>query len=375
MNKRDYYEVLGVSKDASEAELKSAFRKLAKQYHPDVSKEENAKEKFQEAQEAYAVLSDETKRKQYDQFGHNAFNAGGGASGGYDFSGFDFSDIFESIFGSGFGGGFGGGFSGFGGGRQARNTKGEDLLYRMTISFDEAVHGTKKTVTVSTSEKCSKCSGAGGFGEKTCKTCSGAGKVRQEVRTILGNMMSEVTCPTCNGKGVTYDEKCSACHGVGYNNVTKDLEIDVPKGIDTGQRLRVSGKGEVSKNGGPNGDLYIEFRVQDHKFYERDENDVYLEVPISVTESLLGCKKEIKTLDGVVVLTLPTGSKTGDKHRLKGKGINYINSSKRGDMYIVVKVSYPSKLSKEQKKLIESLEKTNMNDTKEIKEFEKFINS
>ncbi|MFV0274701.1 MAG: molecular chaperone DnaJ [Bacilli bacterium] len=372
MNKRDYYEILGVSKTATEAELKSAFRKLAKQYHPDISKEENAKEKFQEIQEAYAVLSDKTKRNQYDQFGHNAF-AGGGAGGasGYDFSGFDFSDIFDSIFGGAFGGG---GFSGFGSGQRGnRPTKGEDLLYRMNITFEEAVYGTNKSISLNVDESCEKCDGNGGFKPTTCSSCNGKGKIRSQQSTMFGTFMVENTCSSCNGMGKTYKEKCNTCRGQGYVNNKKTIDIEVPEGIDNGQRLRLTGKGEMGTNGGPNGDLFVEFKVSEHKFFERDEDDIYLEIPISVTESLLGCKKEVKTLYGNIDLKIEEGCKTGTKHRIKGKGVTNIRNKRKGDMYVIAKVVYPRKLSSKQRKVIEELNKLNMDDVKEIKEFEKFV--
>lgn len=367
MEKRDYYEVLGVSKNATQAEIKSAFRKLAKKYHPDVSKEENAAEKFKEAQEAYAVLSDETKRKQYDQFGHSAFSgAGAGGAGGFDFSGFDFSDIFGDLFGSGFG---------FGGSSRQTNraSRGRDTVMEVHLTFDEAVFGTKKEIKVDTMDECSECHGKGGLGEKTCSRCHGSGYVTEEQRTMFGNFMSRTTCPTCRGKGVSYDKECYHCHGTGRVRKNKKLEVKIPAGVDTGNQLRIAGKGEAGHNGGPNGDLYLEFVVADHPLYTRHENDIYLRVPITITEAVLGCKKEIPTIHGNVTLTIPAGSNPNDKHRLKGKGIKDVNGHGTGDMYVVLNVVVPKKISKEQKKLFEKLDETKLNDSSEFKEFKKYL--
>jgi len=366
MNKRDYYEVLGVDKSATDAEIKSAFRKLAKKYHPDVCKEDGAEEKFKEAQEAYAVLSDETRRKQYDQFGHAAFdgaNGGAGGFGGFDASGFDFSDIFDSIFGNSFG---------FGNSR-SRTSRGNDKLMRIRLSFEEAVFGCEKTINVDMDSTCSSCDGRGGFNESTCDKCHGSGTVTAEQRTLFGTFMTKTTCPKCGGLGKSFKEQCSKCHGKGTVRENKNLSVNVPSGVDTGNRLRLSGKGDAGTNGGPNGDLYLEFVVDTHKFYERDGDDIYLEVPITVTEAILGCKKEIPTLYGNIKLTIPAGSNSGDKHRIKGKGVDNANSYRKGDMYIILKVKNPKKLSKVQKELLTKLNNTELDDT-EIKMFNDFVN-
>lgn len=354
MEKRDYYEILGVSKTASQAEIKSAFRKLAKKYHPDVSKEANAEEMFKEAQEAYAVLSDETKRKQYDQYGHNAFNNNGQA--GYDFSGFDFSDIFGDLFG---GGGFGDFFGG-GSRSSSRARKGRDTIMRVDLSFEDAAFGTTKTINVDVLEDCSSCNGKGGHGEKRCSTCGGSGYVQQQQQTMFGTFMSKSECPHCKGKGKTFDKECSSCHGTGKKTKNKDLEVKIPAGVDTGNQLRMSGAGEPGLNGGPSGDMYLEFRVLSHEIFERDESDIYLKMPITIPEAVLGSKVEVPTLNGTVKLTIPAGSKTGDKHRLKGKGIESLHSSRKGDMYVILEIQVPKKLSKEQKKLFENLKKTKL---------------
>lgn len=367
MNKKDYYEVLGVEKSATDAEIKSAFRKLAKQYHPDVCKEADAEAKFKEIQEAYAVLSDENRRRQYDQFGHAAFDGTGGGAGGFggfDASGFDFSDIFDSIFGNSFG---------FGGSRTRSTARGNDKLMRIRLSFEEAVFGCEKTINLDIDSTCSECDGRGGFNESTCEQCHGSGTVTSEQRTIFGSFMTKTTCPKCGGLGKSFKEQCSKCRGKGTERVNKNLSVNVPKGVDTGNRLRLSGKGEAGSNGGPNGDLYLEFVVDKHKFYEREGDDIYLEVPITVTEAILGCKKEIPTLYGNIKLTIPAGSNSLDKQRIKGKGIDNANSYHKGDMYVILKVKNPKKLSKEQKNLLSKLNDTDLEDT-EIKNFNEFVN-
>lgn len=368
MSKKDYYETLGVSKSASDAEIKSAFRKLAKQYHPDVSKEDNAEAKFKEIQEAYAVLSDEKRRGQYDQFGHAAFDGsmggGTGGFGGFDASGFDFSDIFDSIFGSSFG------FSG--GNTRTRRTRGDDRLMRVRLSFDEAVFGCEKSIKLDVTENCEKCDGAGGFDETTCSVCHGSGTVTSEQRTLFGSFVSKSACGRCGGLGKTYKETCSKCSGNGKVRSSKTITVTVPSGIDSGNRLRLSGKGEAGSNGGPNGDLYLEFIVDSHSFYERDGDDIYLEVPLTIDEAVLGCKKEIPTIHGNVKVSVPDGTNTGDKQRIKGKGIENSNSRKTGDMYIIFNVRIPKKISRDQKKLFEKLEDTDLSDN-DIDKFDRFV--
>ncbi len=364
MNKRDYYEILGVDKNASDAEIKSAFRKLAKKYHPDVSKEPDAAEKFKEAQEAYAVLSDSSKRAQYDQYGHAAFdNMNGGA--GFDFSGFDFSDIFSDLFGGAFG--FGG--SSRGNGRK----RGSDSLIRMNLTFEEAVFGCKKDIDIDTYVSCSECNGKGGKGEKTCSTCHGSGQMTTEQHTMFGTFMSRTTCTTCKGTGHTYETICNKCNGKGRIRENKTLEVKIPAGVDNGNRLRLAGKGEAGVNGGSNGDIYIEFNVKAHPLFERDDDDIYLKLPITITDAVLGCKKEIPTLYGNVKLAIPAGSKTNDKHRLRGKGISNVNSGRKGDMYVVIDVHIPKKISRDQKKLFESLAKTKLDDSSAFEKIEKYL--
>lgn len=377
--KRDYYEVLGVSKTASEQEIKSAFRKKAKEFHPDLNKDDpNAAEKFKEAQEAYSVLSDESKRKMYDQYGHAGVGNGGPGAGGFggysnfDGAGFDFGDIFDSIFG-GSAGGFGG-FSNFGGGssrQTSRAIRGSDILMRMNLTFDEAIYGCEKKFNLDVVEDCEECHGHGGFDREECKTCHGQGTITTQQNTILGSFMSRTTCPDCNGTGHTYKRKCSECNGKGKIKKNKKLTINISEGINTGDRQRVSGKGNPGTNGGENGDLYIEFVVSDHDYFVRDNDDIYLEVPLTLTEAVLGCKKEIPTLYGNVKLNISAGTNSGDKQRIKGKGVNNSYRRHKGDMYVVFKVYTPKRLSREQKQLIQKLSETNM-ETDEIKRFNKF---
>ncbi len=370
MNKRDYYEVLGVSKTATDAEIKSAFRKLAKKYHPDVSKEENAAEKFKEAQEAYAVLSDPEKRKKYDQFGHSAFqNNGGGAGGFQGFDGFDFGDmgdIFDDILG---------GFGFSSNSRRSANgpRKGNDVLYRMTISFDEAVHGCEKDINLDTVDNCPNCHGEGGFNSKTCPECRGSGTITSEQRTMFGSFLSKTTCPECHGTGNIFEKKCPDCNGKGKIRKNKTITVTVPAGIDNGNRLRLTGKGEAGENGGRNGDLYLEFTVKEHDFYKRNEDDIYIDLPLTIAEAVLGCTKEVPTIYGNVELTIPSGTQSLDKLRLRGKGIENVNTKRKGDMYAVVKVIMPEKLTKEQKSLFESLANTELDNSTVIKKYKKFL--
>ena len=242
----------------------------------------------------------------------------------------------------------------------------------MKLSFEEAVYGATKEIDLDVIEECDECNGKGGFRESTCDKCHGSGTITSEQRTIFGSFLSKTTCPNCNGKGKTYKEKCSSCSGTGRVKKHKELEVKIPSGVDTGNRLRLSGKGSAGTNGGPNGDLYIEFIVEEHEFYVRDGNDIYLEVPISMTDAILGTKKEIPTLHGNVNLTIDPGSENGDKQRIKGKGIHNDSNRRKGDMYIVLKVLTPKKLTKEQKKIIEMLKATNLEDS-EINKFNKFV--
>ena len=374
---KSYYDVLGVSKDADEKEIKSAFRKLAKQYHPDVNKDPGAEAKFKEIGEAYAVLGDAEKRQQYDQFGHEAFTQGasqGGFGGGFGgFGGFNAEDIdLSSIFGDLFGGGFGG----FGGGSRRnsnRPRKGQDSLVKVNLTFEEAVFGCKKTISIDLDTECDSCDGKGGSGEVTCSTCGGRGSVTRQQQTFLGVMQTTTTCPDCNGKGRTFKTVCKDCHGDGHVIKNKDIEITVPEGVDTGHQLRISGKGAAGYNGGPNGDIYIEFRVKEHPLFERKGNDIYVDVPITITDAVLGCKKEVPTLNGTVVLDIDSGSQSGDQLRLRGKGVKDPTSSKKGDMYVVLDVIIPDKLDRKQKELFKELAKTDLEIGSEFKNFKKYL--
>lgn len=375
MNKKDYYEVLGVSKDASDADIKSAYRKLAKKYHPDLNKDDkDAAEKFKEASEAYEVLGDKEKRKMYDQYGSAGFQGGaGGGFSGFNTTGFSgFEDIFDSIFGGGFGGFSGGGFSGFSG-RSNHNgsRKGSDALMRIKIDFEESIKGCEKKINLDVLEECDECLGHGGFGEKTCDVCHGSGYETVVQNTILGQVRQQSVCSKCGGRGKTYDKVCNKCHGSGKVEKNKNITVSVPAGIATGDRLRLSGKGNAGVNGGSNGDLYLEFIVKESPYFHREQDDIYLEVPLTITEAALGCKKEIPTIYGNVFLTVDPGVATNDKEVIRGKGVNNKYRSHKGDMYVVYKVYTPTKLTKEQKKLLEELNETNL-ENKEIKEFNKF---
>ena len=351
-NKRDYYEVLGVNKDADADTIKKAYRSLAKKYHPDINKSADAPEKFKEVQEAYEVLSDETKKNLYDRYGHagvdpNASSGMGGGFGGFNFNEFDVGDIFSSFFG--------------GGARKSRQTgpmQGEDKYLQMEISFLDAAFGVKKVISLTVDERCSSCSGTGaknGTELETCATCHGSGSVRTQQRTMFGTFESNTTCPYCNGKGKVIKTKCDACHGEGYTRKKVNVDVNVPAGINTGQQLRITGKGEKGINGGPNGDLYVEIIVSKHKYFERQNNDVYVNIPISYVDAALGCKIDVPTIHGDVKVDVPGGIQNGQKLRIKGKGIKDLRSSNMGDEYIILDIKVPSKLSKEEKELYQKL--------------------
>ncbi len=372
MAKKDYYETLGVDKNADQATIKSAFRKLAKKYHPDINKEPEAEAKFKEIGEAYSILSDEKKKASYDQFGHAAFEQGG-PGGGY--GGFDPNDIdLGSIFGDLFGGGFGG-FGGFGGGRSRRNSpqKGQDLLVRVNLSFEEAVHGCTKSIDIDLNTECDNCHGKGGFNESTCSTCQGSGQVITQQRTMFGVFQSATTCPDCGGAGKTFTEKCPECRGKGSVIKNKEIEIKIPEGVDTGHQLKITGKGSAGINGGRNGDIYFEFKVKEHSLFERSGTDITIELPITITEAIFGAKKEIPTINDNLMIDIDSGTQSGDKYRLKGKGIKDPNSSRRGDMYVIAKVITPSKLKGKQKSILKDLEKTELDNDSEFKKFNKYL--
>lgn len=364
-NKRDYYEVLGVSKTASVDEIKKAYRKLAKKYHPDVNKEADAEAKFKEVQEAYEVLSDQNKRATYDQFGHAGMDgASGGFGGGFSggFGGFGFEDIFDSFFGSG--------------GRSRTQTgpmQGNDRFMSITIPFMDAMTGVKKTFTINVDEPCDHCHGSGAESSsdiQTCPTCHGRGRVTQQQRTPFGVFQSETVCPSCQGKGKTVTRACHQCHGSGYENKKIEVDLSIPKGIQSGQQLRVAGKGERGSNGGPNGDLFVEILVQSHKDFVRDGSTIYLTIPISVIDATLGTKLEVPTVHGDVVLNIPEGTQPNQKFKLRGKGAPILNSNSFGDQIVEVKVEIDKSLSKTERDLY-----TQLRDTKDTKEspFSRFI--
>ncbi len=350
-NKRDYYEVLGIDKSASADEIKKAYRKLAKQYHPDLNKDNpDAAEKFKEVGEAYSVLSDSEKKSRYDQFGHAGVDGSAGGFGGGGFDGFDMGDLGD-IFGSFFGGGFGG----FGGGRGAKNApqKGRDIRSQIDLTFEEAAFGCKKDVRVSRLENCDTCGGSGakvGTNAETCSKCGGRGQVRSVQNTPFGQIQTNTTCPECRGKGSVIREKCTACQGVGKIRKGDKITINIPQGVDNGQSVRVRGKGDAGENGGPYGDLYVTINLKRHSIFEREGFDVFVDMPISFVQATLGCDIEVPTLDGKKVLTIPEGTQSGTRFKVKGVGIP--RGSARGDEYITVNVEIPKNLTQKQREAL-----------------------
>ena len=344
MSKRDYYEVLGVGKNASKDEIKKAYRRLSKQYHPDLNKEANATEKFKEIQEAYEVLSDDQKKARYDQFGHEDPTQGfGGGGAGFDgFGGFE--DIFNSFFGGG-------------GRRRDPNAprQGADLQYTMTLSFEEAVFGTETTIEIPKEEECDTCKGSGakpGTKPETCSHCNGTGQLNVEQNTPFGRIVNRRVCQHCSGTGKIIKNKCGTCHGKGSVKKRNKIQIKVPAGVDDGQQLRVPGKGEPGINGGPAGDLYVVFQIRPHEFFERDGDDIYCEMPITFAQAALGDEIEVPTMHGKVKLKVPAGTQTGTRFRLKGKGVPNVRGYGQGDQHIRILVVTPTKLTDKQKELI-----------------------
>lgn len=354
-SKRDYYEVLGVSKDADDAAIKKAYRALAKKYHPDMNPgDAEAEKKFKEASEAYAVLSDAEKRRQYDQFGHAAFEGGAGGAGGFggfDFNGADFGDIFGDIFGDLFGGG------GRRGGRANNGPmKGANIRKSIRITFEEAVFGCKKELEVILKDPCTTCGGTGakpGTSSETCPKCGGKGQVVYTSQSFFGTVQNVQTCPNCGGSGKVIKEKCTSCSGTGYTSSKKKIEVTIPAGIDNGQSVRIREKGEPGTNGGPRGDLLVEVNVSRHPIFQRQDMHIFSTVPISFAQAALGGDVKIQTVDGAVIYNVKPGTKTDTKVRLKGKGVPSLrNSAVRGDHYVTLVIQTPEKLSAEAKEAL-----------------------
>ena len=350
MAKKDYYEVLGLQKGASENDIKRAYKRLASKHHPDKNQgSKEAEEKFKEINEAYEVLGDDQKRAAYDQYGHAAFEQGGGAGGfGGGFGGADFGDMFGDIFGDIFGGG--------GRGRQ-RVVRGEDLRYDLEITLEEAVKGTTKDVQIGALAHCDSCGGSGaekGSKVETCPHCHGSGRIRRQ----QGFFVSESICPTCHGSGKKIEKPCRSCHGEGRVHKKENLSVKIPAGVDTGNQLRLAGKGAAGENGAPAGDLYVVIHVREHNIFERDGNNLYCEVPISFATAALGGEIEVPTLDGRVKLKIPAETQTGKLFRMRGKGVASTRSGYAGDLICRIVVETPVNLTSEQKELLQKLEES-----------------
>ena len=365
--KRDYYEVLGIGKNATDAEIKSAYRKLAKKYHPDLNPgDKEAEEKFKEVNEANDVLSDPQKRQRYDQFGFagvdpNYAAANGGGAGGFGggFGGVDLGDIFGDIFG----GGFGGGFSGFGGGSSTRTAnaprKGHDIQASVILTFEEAAHGCSKKITINRQDTCPDCGGTGaakGTSPETCPDCGGRGYVVTQQRTPFGVMQSQQPCSHCGGRGTIIRNPCKTCRGTGKTAARKSLEINIPAGIDDDQNIALRGQGDAGSNGGPAGDVIVHVTVKADPMFERDGYDVTIHVPITFSQAVLGDDVEVPTVDGRIVQHIPEGTQSGTKFRLRGQGIQYLNGRGRGDQYVIVDVEIPKKVTRAHREALKAFE-------------------
>ncbi|GEK57078.1 chaperone protein DnaJ [Pseudoalteromonas espejiana] len=353
MSKRDYYEVLGVSKDAGERDIKKAYKRLAMKYHPDrTAGDKDLETKFKEVKEAYEILTDDQKRQMYDQYGHAAFEQGGGGGhGGFGGGGQgDFGDIFGDVFGDIFGGGGGGR-------RQSRQQRGSDLRYNMDLSLEEAVRGKDVEIKVPTWVSCEPCDGSGakpGSKPKTCTTCHGAGQVQMR----QGFFAVQQTCPTCQGQGQIISDPCNKCHGQGRVEKTKTLSVKIPAGVDTGDRIRLTGEGEAGMHGAPAGDLYVQVSVREHPIFVRDGNNLYCEVPISFTTAGLGGEIEVPTLDGRAKLKIPSETQTGKMFRMRGKGVKSVRSGSQGDLICKVVIETPVNLNERQRELLKELDES-----------------
>ena len=352
--KRDYYEVLGVDRNADAATIKKAYRQLAKKYHPDMNPgDKEAEQKFKEAAEAYSVLSDDNKRHQYDQFGHAAFEQGGGGAGGFDFNGADMGDIFGDIFGDLFGGGSR---------RRANNgpMKGANLRASVRITFEEAVFGCEKELELSLKDECTNCHGTGakpGTSPETCPKCGGRGQVVMTQQSLFGMVQNVTTCPDCGGTGKIIKEKCTSCGGTGYTSSRKKIKVSIPAGIDNGQCVRIAGKGEPGTNGGPRGDLLVEVVVQRHPIFQRQDMNIYSTAPMSFAQATLGGDVRISTIDGDVMYNVKPGTQTDTRIRLKGKVVPSLrNKSVRGDHYVTLVVQVPTRLNNEAKEALKAFD-------------------
>ena len=363
--KRDYYEVLGLGKNATDAEIKSAYRKLAKKYHPDLNPgDKTAEEKFKEVNEAHDILSDPEKRKRYDQFGfagvdpnYGAGQGGGAGFGGFGAGGVDLGEIFGDIFGGGFGG-----FGGFGGSSRANPNaprKGHDIQASVILTFEEAAHGCSKKITLNRQQTCPDCNGSGceaGSSPETCTQCGGRGYVVTQQRTPFGVMQSQQPCPHCGGRGTIIKNPCKTCRGTGKTSARKTLEVKIPAGIDDDQNIALRGQGDAGSNDGPAGDVIVHVTVKRDAVFERDGYDVYVRVPITYSQAVLGAEIEVPTVDGKVAQRIPEGTQSGTKFRLRGQGIQYLNGRGRGDQYVIVEVEIPKKLNRTQREALKAFE-------------------
>lgn len=347
MSNRDYYETLGVGRNASEDEIRAAFRRLARQYHPDVNKDGDAEEKFKEINEAYGVLSDAEKRSRYDRFGKEGL---GNMGGFHDYT-VDFGDIFEELFGQ----------FGFSTGRRSSRRsprRGRDLQMQVTLTFEEAVFGVEKEIEFQREESCSRCNGSGaepGTSPTRCPTCNGQGEVRQVRQSFLGQIVQTAICPTCEGRGETIASPCTTCHGSGLERKTVKKKVQIPAGVDGGTQIRLAGEGGPGVYGGPHGSLFLILDVRPHKFFKRRDNDILLNLDINVAQAALGAEIQVPTLDGDETLKIPQGTQPGKVFHIKNKGVPHLRRSGRGDQLVIVNVAVPTRLSKEQRELFEKL--------------------